>query len=281
MPATEFAELLAADPALGRLTLETPVLLALDGPGKPTPALATSVAQRLGRSVWWGPFPVDLSGTNAAGAPVLTLTDPRATRTTTHWHLTRPTDPAGTNDADTPVPASGAPQAGTTTTPHPDFRGPIARQGSPAPLAFAAPGPSHPLSFQPRRQEVADRGPQVLWRGGLPQGDIPPSVAAGDHPWTLDYPPVEGGRVFGAAFFPQGDWQRLADPHLALRNVTHVEQWPADPLRPGRLRAPAEIKPLPVTVDDGAFVITYQGSLTSRVHALRVPKRRSPYCSYP
>ncbi|MCX4597453.1 lonely Cys domain-containing protein [Streptomyces sp. NBC_01549] len=272
VPATEFAELLAADPALGRLTLETPVLLALDGPGKPTPALATSVAQRLGRSVWWGPFPVDLSGTNAAGAPVLTLTDPRATRTTTHWHLTRPTDPAGTNDADTPVPASGAPQAGTTTTPHPDFRGPIARQGSPAPLAFAAPGPSHPLSFQPRRQEVADRGPQVLWRGGLPQGDIPPSVAAGDHPWTLDYPPVEGGRVFGAAFFPQGDWQRLADPHLALRNVTHVEQWPADPLRPGRLRAPAEIKPLPVTVDDGAFVITYQGSLTSRVHALRVPE---------
>ncbi|MFD7003540.1 hypothetical protein ACFWA5_46690 [Streptomyces mirabilis] len=89
----------------------------------------------------------------------------------------------------------------------------------------------------------------------------------------MNYPQAKGGRVFGAAFFPQGDWERLVDPHLALRNATHVEQWPTDPLRPGRLGVPAEIKPLPVTVDDGAYVITYQGSLTSaRMHALRVPE---------
>ncbi|MFD7003539.1 lonely Cys domain-containing protein, partial [Streptomyces mirabilis] len=116
VPATEFAELLAADPALRRLALTTPVLLALDGPGKPTPALATLVAQRLGRSVLYGPFHVDLSGTNAAGTPVLTLTDPQATKTTTHWHQIRPTDPAGTNDAGTPVLTLADPQATTMTT---------------------------------------------------------------------------------------------------------------------------------------------------------------------
>ncbi|MYR38191.1 lonely Cys domain-containing protein, partial [Streptomyces sp. SID4944] len=69
----EFAELLAADPVLSREELTEPVLLAFPDPVPDPAALAEHVARRLGRTVWWTGFPVDLSGTDDSGDPVLTL----------------------------------------------------------------------------------------------------------------------------------------------------------------------------------------------------------------
>ncbi|WP_146057691.1 lonely Cys domain-containing protein, partial [Streptomyces sp. SM10] len=76
----EFAELLAADADLREKALTTPVLLMFDGLGGPAQGLADLVARRLGRSVWWSPFPVELSVTEA-GTSVPVLADSLATMT--------------------------------------------------------------------------------------------------------------------------------------------------------------------------------------------------------
>ncbi|MFE4690582.1 lonely Cys domain-containing protein, partial [Streptomyces sp. NPDC056749] len=118
VPAGEFAELLAADEALRALPLSTPVLLVLDGLGGPAPGLADLVARRLGRSVWWSPFPADLSGTDDAGTPLPTLIDSLATMsspTAADWREARPVDPAGAQEGPRPVapPLPVSPRPGT------------------------------------------------------------------------------------------------------------------------------------------------------------------------
>ncbi|WP_241191730.1 lonely Cys domain-containing protein, partial [Streptomyces sp. ADI97-07] len=104
--AAEFAELLAADPDLRRKDLNTPVLLVLEGLDGPASGLADLIAQRLGRSVWWSPFPADLSGTDDAGTPVPTLVDSLITLTSptaADWQEARPVAPAGTQEGLRPV----------------------------------------------------------------------------------------------------------------------------------------------------------------------------------
>ncbi|MGW5373545.1 lonely Cys domain-containing protein, partial [Streptomyces sp. NPDC004011] len=101
VPAAEFAELLAADPELRGKELTTPLLLVLDGLGGHGSGPADEIARRLGRSVWWSPFPVDWSGRNDEGTPVPTLTDSPATLTSptaADWRETRPVDPAGAQE---------------------------------------------------------------------------------------------------------------------------------------------------------------------------------------
>lgn len=137
--AAEFAELLAADPELSRKELTTPVLLVLSGFGGPPPGFADTVAQRLGRSVWWSPFPADLSGRDDVGSPVPALIDSvlsMTSPTATDWQEARPVDPDATEEGPRPVepplpagrpgparPAEGgpewafAPTAGATGTP--------------------------------------------------------------------------------------------------------------------------------------------------------------------
>ncbi|WP_167372570.1 lonely Cys domain-containing protein, partial [Streptomyces nanshensis] len=105
--AGEFAELLAADPVLSREELTEPVLLAFPDPVSDPAALAEQVARRLGRTVWWTEFPVDLSGADDSGDPVLTLY-PSADGTApgaTPWQRTRPGRPASAEEAQRPVPA--------------------------------------------------------------------------------------------------------------------------------------------------------------------------------
>ncbi|MEU1175948.1 lonely Cys domain-containing protein [Streptomyces microflavus] len=105
--ADEFAELLAADPVLARTELTVPVLLALPDRAADAADLADRIARRLGRTVWWTDFPVDLSGTDDAGDPVLTL-HPAADGTApgaAPWQRTRPAHPASAEDAPRPVPA--------------------------------------------------------------------------------------------------------------------------------------------------------------------------------
>jgi hypothetical protein len=105
--AGEFAELLATDPDLMRTELSTPVVLAFPGPAADAAGLVDRVAGRLGRSVWWTGFPVDLSGTGDGGEQVLTLhasadgTVPGANP----WQRVRPAQPAPAQDAPRPVPA--------------------------------------------------------------------------------------------------------------------------------------------------------------------------------
>ncbi|WP_181398141.1 hypothetical protein, partial [Streptomyces sp. ZEA17I] len=104
--AGEFAELLAADPVLSREELTEPVLLAFPDPVSDPAALAGYVARRLGRTVWWTEFPVDLSGTDDSGDPVLTL-HPSADGTgpgATPWQRTRPGRPVSADEAQRPVP---------------------------------------------------------------------------------------------------------------------------------------------------------------------------------
>lgn len=57
--------------------------------------------------MWWTDFPVDLSGTDDAGDPVLTLhpADDGTAPGATPWHRTRPAHPASAEDAPRPVPA--------------------------------------------------------------------------------------------------------------------------------------------------------------------------------
>ncbi|PWS44572.1 hypothetical protein DKT74_11275, partial [Streptomyces sp. ZEA17I] len=107
LSAAEFAELLAADTALGAGTATTPVLLLLDGLSGPDPVLAETVARRLGRPVWWSTSPVELSAPDAAEGelPVLapdlsTLSQPTAT----DWRYTAPAT----------APAVGGPQVPAT-----------------------------------------------------------------------------------------------------------------------------------------------------------------------
>ncbi|MFD4763288.1 lonely Cys domain-containing protein [Streptomyces sp. NPDC058439] len=98
VPAAEFAELLASDAPLRELALTTPVLLVLEGLGGPAPGVADVIAQRLGRSVWWSPFPVEISAPDGAGSSMPTLTDSLATMTSptaADWREARPVDPAG------------------------------------------------------------------------------------------------------------------------------------------------------------------------------------------
>ncbi|NYS18154.1 lonely Cys domain-containing protein [Streptomyces sp. SJ1-7] len=157
--AGEFAELLAADPALLRAELTVPVVLALPGPAADAAALADRVARRLGRTVWWTGFPVDLSGT---GDPVLTLrptadgTDPGATA----WQRTRPAHPSSAEDAPRPVPAplsrsargDGAPEpAGQerTSAPAQHQRSVPRASGTTAQRAPSASTAAAPTSAQP------------------------------------------------------------------------------------------------------------------------------------
>ncbi|MGW2539053.1 lonely Cys domain-containing protein, partial [Streptomyces sp. NPDC001499] len=116
--AAELAELLASDPELRRKDLTTPVLLILDGLDGPAPGVADLVAQRLGRSVWWSPFPVELSGTDDAGVTVptlvgslMTLTSPTAA----DWREARPVDRGGVQEGRRPVdpPLPAAPPSAT------------------------------------------------------------------------------------------------------------------------------------------------------------------------
>ncbi|NEB68961.1 lonely Cys domain-containing protein, partial [Streptomyces fulvissimus] len=105
--ADEFAELLAADLVLARTELTVPVLLALPDRAADAAGLADRIARRLGRTVWWTDFPVDLSGTDDAGDPVLTLhpADDGTAPGAAPWHRTRPAHPASAEDAPRPVPA--------------------------------------------------------------------------------------------------------------------------------------------------------------------------------
>ncbi|WP_371934390.1 lonely Cys domain-containing protein [Streptomyces glycanivorans] len=121
--AAEFAELLASDAELRRKDLTTPVLLILDGLDGPAPGVADLVAQRLGRSVWWSPFPVELSGTDDAGVTVptlvgslMTLTSPTAA----DWREARPVDRGGVQEGrrpvDSPLPAAPPSAAAATAS---------------------------------------------------------------------------------------------------------------------------------------------------------------------
>ncbi|MFW3463110.1 lonely Cys domain-containing protein [Streptomyces microflavus] len=106
--ADEFAELLAADPVLARTELTVPVLLALPDRAADAADLADRIARRLGRTVWWTDFPVDLSGTDDAGDPVLTL-HPAADGTA-------PGPPLAADPPGTPRLGRGRPAPGPGTT---------------------------------------------------------------------------------------------------------------------------------------------------------------------
>ncbi|WP_042837048.1 lonely Cys domain-containing protein, partial [Streptomyces sp. NRRL S-15] len=119
--AAEFAELLAADVELRRKELAVPVLLMLTGLGGPAPGVAEVIAQRLGRGVWWSPFPADLSGRDDAGVAVPTLVDSLLTLTSptvADWREARPVDRAGTQEGPRPVerPLPAAPSSGKSST---------------------------------------------------------------------------------------------------------------------------------------------------------------------
>ncbi|WP_446046457.1 lonely Cys domain-containing protein, partial [Streptomyces olivaceus] len=158
--AAEFAELLAADPDLNRKDLSVPVLLVLAGIDGPADGVAETIAQRLGRSVWWSRYPAELSGTDDTGASVPTLVPSiitAGTPTAADWQETRPTDPAGpqegprpvappvkqaTDPTDVPLPAAkarssaGEPMEGVEMTSAPAL--------SPAPAPPSAPAPTTP-----------------------------------------------------------------------------------------------------------------------------------------
>ncbi|MFE8008166.1 lonely Cys domain-containing protein [Streptomyces sp. NPDC057418] len=119
--AEEFAELLAADAQLSRKSVTTPVLLLATGLGGPAPGLADVIAQRLGRSVWWSPFPANLSGTDDSGTAVPTLVDSlvsMSSPTAGDWYEARPVDPPGTQEGPRPVepPLPAGPRPGTVGT---------------------------------------------------------------------------------------------------------------------------------------------------------------------
>ncbi|MYS50132.1 hypothetical protein GTW46_08645, partial [Streptomyces sp. SID6013] len=104
--AAEFAELLAADPDLNRRDLSVPVLLVLTGIDGPAPGVADTIAQRLGRSVWWSRYPAELSGTDDTGSSVPTLVPSLVTAgtpTAADWQEARPTDPAHPEEGPRPV----------------------------------------------------------------------------------------------------------------------------------------------------------------------------------
>ncbi|MYR96708.1 lonely Cys domain-containing protein [Streptomyces sp. SID4937] len=127
----EFAELLAADLELVPAELTVPIVLALPGPAADTADLADRIARRLGRTVWWTGFPVDLSGTGDTGDAVLTLhrTADGTTPGPAPWQRARPAHPASAEDAPRPV---SAPLPRSTRSDE-ERTGPTGRTGSPAP----------------------------------------------------------------------------------------------------------------------------------------------------
>ncbi|WP_143663955.1 lonely Cys domain-containing protein, partial [Streptomyces sp. rh34] len=141
----EFAELLATDPDLMRTELSTPVVLAFPGPAADAAGLADRIAGRLGRSVWWTGFPVDLSGTGGTGEQVLTL-HPSADGTVPGadpWQRARPTQPAPAQEAPRPVPAPlprSAGRDGGTGPTGPEWAFTPAGDTASVPLPPATPG---------------------------------------------------------------------------------------------------------------------------------------------
>ncbi|NEB60516.1 lonely Cys domain-containing protein, partial [Streptomyces diastaticus] len=105
--AGEFLELLAHDASLAGKELSVPVVLAFSAHDGDPGDLAGRTAQRLGRTVWWTEFPVDVSATGTSGEPVLTL------RTTPDgdvpdagaWERARPAQATSPGDAPRPVQA--------------------------------------------------------------------------------------------------------------------------------------------------------------------------------
>ncbi len=156
----EFAELLAADPVLSREELTEPVLLAFPDPVPDPAALAEHVARRLGRTVWWTGFPVDLSGTDDSGDPVLTL-HPAADGTApgaTPWQRTRPAARPRPRRPGARSRPPGPARHGAATGPHRPAgsgRRPRRRAIDPGPRP---PAPPHPIRDPGRRSPCRTRG---------------------------------------------------------------------------------------------------------------------------
>ncbi|XXZ51909.1 lonely Cys domain-containing protein [Streptomyces cavourensis] len=201
--AGEFAELLAADPVLSRKELTEPVLLAFPDPVSDPAALAEQVARRLGRTVWWTEFPVDLSGADDSGDPVLTL-HPSADGTApgaTPWQRTRPGRPASAEEAQRPVPAPRSRAARSSYGPAPagwervsapaagDRSGPTA-PGTPAQDTRS--GPTEPLPYARDGRYV--RGAQPM-PNGEPVGPLVPNphLAPGTGTGAGTASPPDGG----------------------------------------------------------------------------------------
>ncbi|NEB21425.1 lonely Cys domain-containing protein, partial [Streptomyces coelicoflavus] len=105
--AGEFLELLAHDASLTGKELSVPVVLAFSSADGDPGDLAGRAAQRLGRTVWWTEFPVDLPATGPSGEPVLSL---RATPDgdvpdAGAWEQARPAQATSPGDAPRPVQA--------------------------------------------------------------------------------------------------------------------------------------------------------------------------------
>ncbi|WP_424894331.1 lonely Cys domain-containing protein [Streptomyces sp. SAI-124] len=108
----ELPELMARDLELMRRELAVPVVLVYTTPPADAESMARGLTRSLGRSVWWSPFPADLSGKGDAGLPVLTFQASAAAHNSLPglgWSEVRPTLPVADVDGvplPTPLPRS-------------------------------------------------------------------------------------------------------------------------------------------------------------------------------